>query len=106
MDDLMRQFAQMQQYTAALHGLITAAQAHAPQHSEGADQSRTVHVVLGSDGLPESFRVASDWTRRIEPAAFAGAVLEACQVAISDRLAVWTKTLEDAGIRPCPVGVP
>lgn len=96
-DDLMTQFAHMQSYTAALHGLITEAQARAPQHSEGADQSNAVRVVLGPDGLPTSFRVQRDWNRRIEPAAFGGAVLEACQAALGERLAAWTRTLQDHG---------
>lgn len=97
MDDLMAQFAQMQKYTAALHGLITEAQAQAPQHSEGTDQSTAVRVVLGPDGLPTSFRVEADWNRRIDPASFGGAVLEACQAAIGERLNAWTRTLQDDG---------
>ncbi len=95
MDDLARQFAQMQGYAAALHSLIIDAQAQAPQHAEGADRSRAVRVVLGPDGLPATFRVESDWKRRIEPTAFGAAVLEAFQAAVSDRLSAWTRTLED-----------
>ncbi len=97
MDDLARQFAQMQGYAAALHSLITDAQARAPQHSEGADRSRAVRVMLGPDGLPTTFRVETDWKRRIEPAAFGAAVLEAFQAAVGDRLSAWTRTLEDDG---------
>ncbi|MGH3696540.1 MAG: hypothetical protein ACRDRX_21540 [Pseudonocardiaceae bacterium] len=97
MDDLARQFAQMQNYAAALHSLITDAQAQAPLHAEGSDRSRAVHVVLGPDGLPTTFRVEADWKRRIEPAAFGAAVLEAFQAAVGDRLSAWTRTLEDDG---------
>jgi hypothetical protein len=93
----MSQFAQMQNYAAALHGLLAAAQAQAPQRSEGVDRSGTVHVSLGPDGLPERFRVSADWHRRIEAAAFGGAVLDACQVAVGERMAAWTRSLENEG---------
>lgn len=97
MHDLAKQFAQMQNYAAALHSLITDAEAHAPQHSEGADRSRAVRVTLGPDGLPRAFRVEAEWKRRIEPAAFGAAVVEAFQAAVGDRLATWSRTLEDGG---------
>lgn len=60
MDDLMAQFAQMQKYTAALHGLITEAQAQAPQRSEGADQSKAVRVVLGHERLQPPLTIRAD----------------------------------------------
>lgn len=97
MDDLVKQFSQMQNYAAALHSLIADAEAQAPRHSEGADRSSAVRVVLGPDGLPVAFRVAADWNRRIGPMAFGAAVVEAFQSAVGDRLAAWSKTLEDGG---------
>ncbi|GAB3905592.1 hypothetical protein ACFQ1S_06885 [Kibdelosporangium lantanae] len=96
-DDLAAQFAQIQKYTAALHSLMTAAQEHAPRQSAGADRSGAVQVTLGSDGLPRTFRVDNDWDRKIEPAAFGGAVVEAFQAAISDRLEAWSRSLAEDG---------
>jgi hypothetical protein len=98
-DDLMAQFAQMQKYTATLHNLMTAAQSQAPRQSEGADKTGTVRITLGPDGLPTTFRVGSDWDRRMEPAAFGGAVMEAFQVAINDRMETWTQSLAEDGWR-------
>lgn len=97
MDDLMQQFAQIQKYAAAVHALISEAQDRAPQQSEGSDHSKTVHVVLGHDGLPKSFRVRSDWNRRVEASAFGDAVVEACQAAIGTRLATWSAALQNDG---------
>jgi hypothetical protein len=93
----MAQFGQMQNYAAALHDLINTAQAQAPQRSEGADRTGTVHVTLGPDGLPASFRVESNWTRKVKPEAFGDTVFEAFQAAIGDRLSVWGDTLADDG---------
>jgi hypothetical protein len=93
----MRELAQIQQYAAGLQGLLATAQTEAPRSSEGTDRTGTVRVVLGSDGLPSSFRVESGWNRKIAAENFGGAVLEAFQVAMGERLAVWTRTLEEQG---------
>ncbi|MCE7001635.1 hypothetical protein LWC34_02085 [Kibdelosporangium philippinense] len=98
-DELAVQFAQMQKYTATLHSLMTAAQSHAPRQSAGADKSGAVRITLGPDGLPASFRVDNDWDRKITPAAFGGAVMEAFQVAINDRMETWTRALAEDGWR-------
>lgn len=58
-----------------------------------------MRVVLGPDGLPESFRVAPDWHRKLAPEAFGGAVLQACEIAMRERLTAWTRTLEKRGWR-------
>lgn len=97
MDDLIEQLTQMQRYTAALQEMIAAAQVHAPSQAEGSDPGRTVHVILGEDGLPKSFRVANDWNRRIEPANLGSAVLQACQAAMAERLSAWTNALQEEG---------
>lgn len=96
-DDLIEQLAQIQRYTATLQEAVSAAQAHAPTQSAGSDQSRTVQVLLDGDGLPQSFHVSNDWKRRIEPANFGSAVLEACQDGTGERLSVWTKALQEEG---------
>lgn len=96
-DELMRELAQIQQYAAGLQGLLATAQAEAPRSSEGTDGTGTVRVFLGPDGLPNSFRIESGWNRKIPADGFGGAVLEACQAAMGERLAVWTRTLEDQG---------
>jgi hypothetical protein len=94
-DDLAAQFAQMQQFVSNVHDLMTAAADRAPWRSEGADKSGAVRVTLGSDGLPTSFRIENDWTSKIDPAAFGGAVLQAFEVAVSDRMRTWTRSLTE-----------
>lgn len=94
-DDLLAQFAQIQRYAAGLQGLLAEAQAVAPQHSEGTDKSGAIRVRLGPDGIPTSFSVSGDWARRLEPAAFGPAVVEACEAAIGHRLEEWTGSLDE-----------
>lgn len=96
-DDLMRELTQIQQYATGLQGLLATAQAEAPRSSEGTDRTGTVRVFLDSDGLPSSFRVEFGWNRKIAAEHFGGAVLEAFQAAMGERLAVWTRTLEEQG---------
>lgn len=87
----------LQQYAGRLKGLLSAAQARSPQQAEGADSSGAVRMVLGLDGLPAAIRVSPDWERKIAPAAFGGAVLEAFHAAARERMAVWTQALKDGG---------
>lgn len=94
-EDLLRELAQIQQYASGLQGLMAQAQSAAPEQAEGTDASGAVRVVLGPDGLPESVRVEAGWQRRVEPAAFGNAVVEACQAAMGARMAAWTARLED-----------
>jgi hypothetical protein len=96
-DDLMRELAQIQQYAAGLQGLLATVQAEAPRSSEGTDRTGTIRVFLDSDGVPSSFRVESGWNRKIAAEHFGGAVLEAFQAAIAERLAVWTSALNEQG---------
>lgn len=96
-DELMAQFAQLQRYTAALHQLITTAQEQSPRRSEGADATGAVCVEIGPDGLPTTFRVDGQWDRMLAPEDFGGAVVQACQAAIGDRLAEWSAALQASG---------
>ena len=96
-DELMRELVQIQQYAAGLQGLLATAEADAPRTSQGADRTGTIRAVLGPDGLPDSFRIESGWNRKITAENFGGAVLEAFQAAMGERLAVWTRTLEKQG---------
>jgi hypothetical protein len=96
-EDLMEQFAQIQRYANGLQRLLVDAQAVAPHESKGADTSGAVTVRLGADGIPQSFRIAQDWHRRLAPETFGLAVVEACQAAIGDRLSTWTNSLTEDG---------
>lgn len=96
-DDLMRELVQLQQYAAGLQGLLATAQADAPRSSEGTDRTGTIRAFLGPDGQPNSFRIEPGWNRKIPAENFGGAVLEAFQAAIGERLAIWTRTLEQQG---------
>jgi hypothetical protein len=96
-EEIMAQFAQIQRYAAGLRGLLAEAQAMAPGQSHGSDRSGALRVTIGPDGLPNAFRIAPDWKRRIEAESFGSAVLEACQAAIGERLSAWTTALADDG---------
>jgi hypothetical protein len=98
-DELIRELSQIQSYAAGLQGLLETAQAAAPTASTGTDGSGLISVQLGSDGLPKSFRVEQNWRRRITPENVGQAVLEAFQAAVGDRLANWSRTLEQQGWR-------
>lgn len=96
-NDLMKELVQLQQYAAGLQGLLATAQAEAPRSSEGTDRTGTIRAFLGPDGLPNSFRIEPGWNRKIIAENFGGAVLEAFQAAMGERLASWTRTLEQQG---------
>jgi hypothetical protein len=96
-DDLAAQFARIQQYAAGLRGLLADAQARAPRRAEGSDEKKTVHVVLDADGMPQSFTVSADWESKVKPDGLGGAVMEAFQAAVGQRLAEWTTTLNRVG---------
>ncbi|MBP2322851.1 DNA-binding protein YbaB [Kibdelosporangium banguiense] len=93
MDDLIKELQQLQQYAAGLQGLIANAEANAPARAEGTDSTGAVHVVLGPNGVPKSFRVEGDWERKLKPEAFGDAVVGAFQAAMDERLKAWSATL-------------
>lgn len=91
----MGELLRLQHYAGRLKDLLSAAQASSPRQVEGADSTGTVRVVLGPDGLPAAIRVRPGWERAIAPAAFGGAVVQAFGAAVDERMAVWTRVLED-----------
>lgn len=95
-DDLLAQFAQMQKYMSAMHNMINRAQAYAPREAKGADETGTVTVVLGPNGLPASYRFVEDWDEHVRPEELGNAVVEAFQAAVTKRMAQWSETLEEA----------
>jgi hypothetical protein len=76
---------------------MTAAQSSSPQRAEGRDSTGAVRTVLGPDGLPETIRLEPDWQRVLDPACVGDAVVEAARVAANQRLAAWTRALDDRG---------
>lgn len=94
-DEFLRELTQLQQYAAGLRDLVAEAEAAAPRRAEGADHTGAVRAVLGADGLPESFRVDTHWNSTLRPDAFGGAVLEACQAAMGERMAAWIRRLDE-----------
>lgn len=93
-DDLYRELQQLQQYAAALNGLLTDAQSKAPKRSQAEDSSGAVTMVLDGSGLPEEIRLAQDWQRRLEPGALGAAVVDAFAQAAQARVSAWGRTLE------------
>ena len=95
MEEILQRIYRLQQYATAFGGLISDAQAMAPTNSEGTDASGAIRVLLGPDGLPDSIRVTAEWQRRLTADAFGAAVVEAFQVAMGNRLGIWTEKLDD-----------
>lgn len=96
-DDLIRDLSRLQNHAARLAELIETAQNAAPETITATDRTGTISVTLGPDGLPTTFRVDQHWRRRVEPSKFGQVVLEAHEVAMSRRLATWSRTLNDRG---------
>lgn len=95
-DDLLAQFAQMQKYMSAMHNMINKAQACAPSEANGADETGTVAVVLGPNGLPKTYRIVENWDEHVKPDELSNAVIKAFQAAVTKRMSQWSKTLEKA----------
>lgn len=96
-DDLIRDLSRIQNQAAGLAELINNAQDSAPRTTTAADGSGMITMTLGPNGLPKTFQVDRDWQRRIDPARLGPAVLEAFEVAMNERLATWSRTLQDQG---------
>jgi hypothetical protein len=86
------------QHASELQKTLEGIDSAMPERSEATDRSGAVRVVLGTEGLPETFRVATDWNRRIDPRSLGEAVVEACEAAMQQRLAAWAQVLEDQGL--------
>jgi hypothetical protein len=87
----------LREQASRLQQVIADAQSSAPGRAGGTDSHGAVHVRLGPDGLPRSFRVTSDWKRRVSADAFAAAVFEACMTAARERMEAWAARLEQEG---------
>jgi hypothetical protein len=96
-DDLLADLARLQSYAAGLQSLLEEARASSPQTAQGSDRSGAVTMTIGQDGLPLSIRVGADWARKIQPTAFAAAVVEASQAAQGERMGAWVTALERDG---------
>ncbi|MFF5180444.1 hypothetical protein ACFY2Q_20655 [Micromonospora sp. NPDC000316] len=99
-DDILRSFQQLRSYALDLQGILTDAQASAPEQVVATDATGTVQVVLGADGSTESIAVATGWRRRLAAEQLTAAVLEACEAAAVERMAAVSEALPDAGADP------
>jgi hypothetical protein len=98
-EEFMRELRRFQQYTGALQSLLAQAQAKAPERSEGRDPSGAVQVIAGPDGFPQAIRIGDGWQRRVEATALQGAVMQAYEAAMGDRLNAWSRDLDEADWR-------
>ncbi|MBA6433483.1 hypothetical protein [Streptomyces sp. GMR22] len=96
-EDFIRELQQFQQYAENLQHLMSDMHDQVPRSSEGTDAQGAVSVTLGADGLPESIKLASDWQRRRAAGDLGGAVVEAFESAMSDRMERWSRSLEQSG---------
>ncbi|MFE2182724.1 YbaB/EbfC family nucleoid-associated protein [Streptomyces sp. NPDC059455] len=96
-EDFIRELQQFQQYAENLQHLMSDMRDQVPRSSEGTDAQGAVSVTLGADGLPESIKLASDWQRRRPAEDLGGAVVEAFESAMSDRMERWSRSLESSG---------
>jgi DNA-binding protein YbaB len=97
-EDLLRELGELQRYATGLQKVLAGAQAHAPGQVEATDNTGAVRVALDGDGLPEAFRIDQRWKQILDPENFSHAVLESFQVAMGQRMAEWTASLEDRGV--------
>jgi hypothetical protein len=96
-EEILRDLARLNQRAAGLAKLLTAIERAAPARSQGIDRTGMVQAVLGPDGVPEAIQVHGNWRERLPAASFAGAVAQACQAAMHERVQAWTRVLADAG---------
>ncbi|QDL70464.1 hypothetical protein DNK48_14775 [Streptomyces malaysiensis subsp. malaysiensis] len=96
-EDIFRELQQFQQHAENLRQLMSDMHDQVPQSSEGTDAQGAVSVALGANGLPEWIKLASDWQRRRPDGDLGGAVVEAFESAMSDRLERWSRSLEQSG---------
>ncbi|WP_413103528.1 YbaB/EbfC family nucleoid-associated protein [Streptomyces sp. Inha503] len=96
-EDIIRELQQFQQHAENLRQLMSDMHDQVPRSSEGTDAQGAVSVTLGGDGLPESIKLASDWQRRRRAEDLGGAVVEAFESAMSDRMERWSRSLEQSG---------
>lgn len=92
-EDLQR----AQRRAAEMRELSREMEDAAPARAEGADRARSVRVVLGRDGVPESIRVDDRWRDRIGPDSLGAAIAEASQAALRCRGEAWSRALEQSG---------
>lgn len=95
--DLMGGLEGLRQRADGLQETMHGIQDAAPERTEGTDQTKTVRVAVGHEGLPESIQVAEHWQDRIRPGALGTAVAEAAQEAARRRSEAWSRTLGRAG---------
>src|SRR5689334_6636216 len=97
--DAFPELLRLQPHLSALDELAAGARSALPERVSVADGSGTVWVVLGPDGLPESFHVDAEWRRALGSEAFGDAVVEAYRAAADERTAEWNRTIEEGGWR-------
>lgn len=95
-DDVLQDLYKLHKYASGLQGFLEEANRQASYDVEGVDASGAVVAVLGSDGLPKSFKVDYDWKRYLRPPEFGKAVVQAAQAAAAKRLEAWARAMSDA----------
>ncbi|MCX4746689.1 hypothetical protein OG455_14370 [Kitasatospora sp. NBC_01287] len=106
MDDILRDLQHLNTHLAGLRSALAATQEALPRRAEGTDRSKTVTVLIGPDDLPLSIEVGPDWSRRLRPAELGGAVVEAGQRAVVQRLAGWQEEAGRAAWQAVPSELP
>ncbi|MFE4327992.1 hypothetical protein ACFRQM_00710 [Streptomyces sp. NPDC056831] len=94
-EDFIQELQRFQQYASSMQKLMSDMQDRMPQRVEGSDSQGAITVRMGSDGLPESIKAASDWHRRQAPEAIGGAVIEAYGSAMSQHMEGWSQAFEE-----------
>src|SRR5690606_5554753 len=97
MEDVWQLYSLIQ-YAGQIQKMFQDVDSAVPESSEATDRNGAVRVALGADGLPEKFRVTTDWKRRVAPDSLAEAVVEACEAATAKRMAAWGEALESQGL--------
>ncbi|MEJ3742796.1 hypothetical protein WEI85_05860 [Actinomycetes bacterium KLBMP 9797] len=93
-EEILAKLRRLQQQTQGLRELFENLRAHAPAGADGHDPTRSVHVLIGGDGLPTEIRVAPGWQNQLAPNNIGQAVLDASAAAVTAGMQAWSHALD------------
>lgn len=94
--DFLSELRRLWQVTAHLQEVAAGLQAPPSHPIEREDRSGAIFLRLGKSGVPDRIRVVDDWAQRIPATHIGHAVVEAFELAVSERMQIWAAQLEGA----------
>jgi hypothetical protein len=99
-DPLLASLRRLHERAATAAAVFGDAVALVPDTTTAYDPAGAVSARVGADGLPTALRMEPDWAVRIRPDDLGAAVGAACRAAAADRMAEWSRRLDEVGWRP------